>query len=112
MDIEFIPKMRGGKDRGSTFHKIDSKIEESIKAKRRADLEAMSQEEKIDNHFTAILPEIPKTKKGIDKAIEGYIKEMTPDKDKGDELLGNLGFYDLGEDIEEGDWTKRAKYLR
>jgi len=37
---------------------------------------------------------------------------MTPDKDKGDELLGNLGFYDLGEDIEEGDWTKRAKYLR
>jgi hypothetical protein len=69
MNIEFIPKMRGGKDRFSTFYKISSKIEESIKAKRRADLEAMSQEEKIDNHYTAILPEIPKTKKGINKAI-------------------------------------------
>jgi len=112
MNIEFIPKLRGGKDRGSTYKKMKFKIEESIRTKRRADLEAMSQEEKIDNHYTAILPEIPKTKKGIDKAIEGYIKEMTPEKDKGDELLGNLGFYDLGEDLEEGDWTIRAKYLR
>jgi len=112
MDIEFIPKLRGGKDRTSTFDKFMFKIEESIKAKRRADLEAMSQEEKIDNHYTAILPDIPKTKKGIDKAIDSYIKEMTPETDNGEELLEYLGFYDIGEDIEEGDWTKRAKYLR
>lgn len=112
MDIEFIPKLRGGKDRTSTFDKFMFKIEESIKAKRRADLEAMSQEEKIDNHYTAILPDIPKTKKGIDKAIDSYIKEMTPETDNGEELLEYLGFYDIGEDIEEGDWTKRANYLR
>jgi len=37
MDIEFIPKLRGGKDRASTFDKFMFKIEESIKAKRRAD---------------------------------------------------------------------------
>jgi len=109
---ELIPKLRGVNDRLSTFNKIEFKIEESIKAKRRSDLEAMSQEEKIDNHYTAILPDIPKTKKGIDKAIDSYIKEMTPETDNGEELLEYLGFYDIGEDIEEGDWTKRAKYLR
>ena len=112
MNIEFIPKLRGGKDRASTFDKFMFKIEESIKAKRRADLEAMSQEDKIYNHYTAILPEIPKTKKGIDKAIDVFINDFTPDNDNGDELLGSLGFFDIGEDIEEGDWTKRAKYLR
>ena len=112
MDIEFIPKMRGGKDRVSTIYKIGSKIEESIKAKRRAELEAMGQEEKINNHYTAILPEIPKTKKGIDKAIEEFIKDMKPEKDNGEELLEYLCFYDIGEDIEEGIWTIRAKYLR
>ena len=112
MDIEFIPKLRGGKDRASTFDKFMFKIEESIKAKRRADLEAMSQEEKIANHYTAIRQEIPKTKKGIDKAIDVFINDFTPDNDNGDELLGYLGFFDIGEDIEEGDWTKRAKYLR
>ena len=112
MNIEFIPKLRGGKDRESTFDKFMFKIEESIKAKRRADLEAMSLEEKIDNHYTAILPEIPKTKKGLDKAIDVFINNLTPDTDNGEELLEFLGFYDIGEDIEEGDHTIRAKYLR
>lgn len=112
MDIEFIPKMRGGKDRVSTIYKIGSKIEESIKAKRRAELEAMSQEEKINNHYTAILPEIPKTKKGIDKAIDVFINDHTPETDNGEELLEYLGFYDIGEGIDEGDWTIRAMYLR
>ena len=112
MNIEFIPKLRGGNDRLSTFNKIEFKIEESIKAKRRADLEAMSQEEKIDNHYTAILPEIPKTKKGIEKAIDVFINDFTPDTDNGEELLENLGFYDLGAELEARDWTKRAKYLR
>ena len=112
MDIEFIPKIRGGKDRLSTFNKIEFKIEDSIKAKRRADLEAMSQEDKIDNHYTAILPEIPKTKKGIDKAIDVFINDHTPETDNGEELLEYLGFYDIGEGIDEGDWTIRAMYLR
>ena len=112
MNIEFIPKIRGGKDRLSTFNKIEFKIEDSIKAKRRADLEAMSQEDKIDNHYTAILPEIPKTKKGIDKAIDVFINDFTPDTDSGENLLEYLGFYDIGEGIEEGDHTIRAMYLR
>lgn len=112
MNIEFIPKIRGGKDRLSTFNKIEFKIEDSIKAKRRADLEAMSQEDKIDNHYTAILPEIPKTKKGIDKAIDVFINDHTPETDNGEELLEYLGFYDIGEGIDEGDWTIRAMYLR
>ena len=112
MDIEFIPKLRGYKDRLSTLNKIEFKIEESIKAKRRADLEAMSLEENIYNHYTAILPEIPKTKKGIDKAIDVFIKDFTPDTDNGEELLEYLGFYDIGEGIDEGDHTIRAKYLR
>lgn len=112
MDIEFIPKLRGGKDRASLFDKVIFKLEESIKAKRRADLEAMSQEEKEGNHYVAIEPEIPKTKKGIDKAIEKFIKDMELEKDNGEELLEYLGFYDIGEGIEEGDWTIRAKYLR
>ena len=112
MDIEFIPKIRGGKYRLSTFNKIEFKIEDSIKAKRRADLEAMSQEDKIDNHYTAILPEIPKTKKGIDKAIDVFINDFTPDTDSGENLLEYLGFYDIGEGIEEGDHTIRAMYLR
>jgi len=112
MDIEFIPKIRGGKDRVATLKKIEFKIEDSIKAKRRADLEAMSQEDKIDNHYTAILPEIPKTKKGIDKAIDTFINDFTPDTDNGEELLEYLGFYDIGEDIEEGDHTIRAKHFR
>ena len=109
---ELIPKLRGVNDRLSTFNKIEFKIEESIKAKRRADLEAMSQEEKIDNHYTAILPEIPKTKKGIDKAIDVFINDFTPDTDSGENLLEYLGFYDIGEGIDEGDHTIRAKYLR
>ena len=112
MDIEFIPKIRGYKDRLSTLNKIEFKIEESIKAKRRADFEAMSLEEKINNHYTAILPEIPKTKKGIDKAIDVFINDHTPDTDNGEELLVYLSFYEIGEDIEEGDHTIRAKYLR
>ena len=112
MNIEFIPKIRGGKDRLSTFNKIEFKIEDSIKAKRRADLEAMSQEDKIDNHYTAILPEIPKTKKGIDKAIDVFINDHTPETDNGEELLEYLGFYDIREGIDGGDWTIRAMYLR
>lgn len=112
MDIEFIPKIKRRRDRATTFKKLELKIEESIRAKRRAEVEAMSQEDKIDNHYTAILPEIPKTKKGIDKAIDVFINDFTTGIDNGEELLYFLGFYDLGEDIEEGDWTTRAKYLR
>jgi len=72
----------------------------------------MSQEDKIDNHYTAILPEIPKTKKGIDKAIDVFINDFTPDTDSGENLLEYLGFYYIGEGIEEGDHTIRAMYLR
>lgn len=112
MEIEFIPKLRGYKDRLSTLNKIEFKIEDSIKAKRRADLEAMSQEDKIANCYTAILPDVPKTKKGIDKAIDVFINDHTPETDNGEELLEYLGFYDIGEGIDEGDWTIRAMYLR
>lgn len=112
MDIDFIPKLRKGQDRAVVFDKIDAIIQDRITAKAKAKLEAMSLEELKDNHYTAILPEIPKTKKGIDKAIEKFIKDMQPEKDNGEEVLEYLGFYDIGEGIEEGDWTIRAKYLR
>ena len=112
MDIEFIPKLRKGQDRAVVFDKIEAIIQDSIAAKAKAKLEAMSLEDLKDNHYTAILPEIPKTKKGIDKAIEEFIKDMQPEKDNGEELLEYLGFYDMGAGIEEGDWTIRAKYLR
>ena len=112
MDIEFIPKIKRRRDRASTLKKLELKIEESIRAKRRAELETMSQEDKRAEHLTAILPEIPKTKKGIDKAIDVFINDFNPDTDNGEELLFFLRFFDLGEDIEEGDWTIRAKYLR
>ena len=112
MDIEFIPKIKRRRDRASTLKKLELKIEESIRAKRRAELETMSQEDKRAEHLTAIHPEIPKTKKGIDKAIDVFINDFNPDTDNGEELLFFLRFFDLGEDIEEGDWTIRAKYLR
>ena len=105
MDIDFIPKLRKGQDRAVVFDKIDAIIQDRITAKAKAKLEAMSLEELKDNHYTAILPEIPKTKKGIDKAIEKFIKDMQPEKDNGEEVLEYLGFYDIGEGIEEGDWT-------
>ncbi len=112
MSLEFIPKMRNDKDRDGLYFKMLFKIEESIRERTKAEIKAMTLDRLKDNYYTAILPEIPKTKKGIDKAIEEFIKDMRPDKDNGEELLMFLGFYDLGDKIEEGDWTKGGKYLR
>lgn len=110
MSIEFIPKMRGENKRSALYDQVRDIIAESIRVRKTAEIKAMSLEDMKANHLTAILPEIPKTKKGIDKAIEDFIKDMRPDKDNGEELLEFLGFYD--DKIEEGDLNKRAKHLR
>ena len=95
MSLEFIPKMRGDKDRSAIYDQIRDIVAESIRERKTAEIKAMSLEDMKANHLTAILPEIPKTKKGIDKAIEDFIKDMRPDKDNGEELLEYLGFNDL-----------------
>ena len=112
MSIDFIPKMRGENKRSALYDQVRDIIAESIRVRKTAEIKAMSLEEMKANHITAILPEIPKTKKGIDKSIEDFIKEMRPDKDNGEELLEFLGFYDFGDKTEEGDRNKRAKHLR
>lgn len=112
MNITFTPEFIGAKERSSIQEKMETKIEESIKTKRIAELEAMSQEDKVQNHYVAITPEIPKTKKDIDKAIDLFIKDFTPDEDNGEELLQWLDFYDIGEGIVDTDKAKASKYLR
>ena len=111
MSLEFIPKMRGDKDRSAIYDQIRDIVAESIRERKTAEIKAMSLEDMKANHLTAILPEIPKTKKGIDKAIEDFIKDMRPDKDNGEELLEYLGFNDLN-NTEGGAWAKGAKYFR
>ena len=112
MDIEFIPKLRGGNDRSSTWDKMMSKIEDSLKVKRKATVEAMSQEDKIANCLFPSFPEIPKTKKGIEKAIDKFINERQPDKDNGKKLIDWFGFYGYEKNPEEEDWTIRIEYLK
>ncbi len=42
----------------------------------------MSQEDKERNHYVAMEPEIPKTKKGIEKAIDKFIADLNPLEDE------------------------------
>jgi hypothetical protein len=115
MDIEFIPKLRGGEDRINAFHIIEARILESLEAKQKAKLDAMSIEELKENHYTANLPEIPKAKKDIDKAIDLFIEKMEPDKDNGEELLYYFYMWDIQEDIDNIELTEsyyRAKEMK
>ena len=91
MDIEFKPKFS---NRATKLQALREVITASIKDKLQAELNAMSLEEKLDNHYLPITPEIPKTKKGIEKALDEFINDYTPLEDKGEELLSCLGFYD------------------
>lgn len=91
METEFIPK----------FSNIDSKsnalrflIETSIKDKLLKEVEEMSLEEKNENLYLPIQPEIPKTKKGIEKAIDKVIADSMPLEDGGEGLLESLSFFD------------------
>lgn len=79
MDIKFIPKIRVPKERAELYKKLKDLIEDSLKNKTIAELEAMSEQDKIDNHYLPITPEIPKTKKGIEKAIDEFINDFNPE---------------------------------
>jgi hypothetical protein len=91
MDIEFKPKFSNFKSKLKALRDI---ITGSIKDKLQDELNAMSQEELVDNHYLPITPDIPKTKKGIEKALDEFISSFTPLEDKGEELLSYLGYYD------------------
>ena len=91
METEFTPKFsnRTGKSKA-----LMSLIQSSIEAELMKEVEAMSQEEKEGNHYVAIEPEIPKTKKGIEKAIDKFIADFSPLEDEAEELLSVLGVFD------------------
>lgn len=90
MDMDFIPKIRLPKERGELWNKLKDLIENSLKSKAIAELEAMSEQDKIDCHFLPFTPEIPKTKKNIEKAIDEFINDFNPEKDNSEELLEYL----------------------
>ena len=91
METEFIPKFS---NKSSKSKALMSLIQSSIEAELMKEVEAMSQEEKEGNHYVAIEPEIPKTKKGIEKAIDKFIADFSPLEDEAEELLSFLGFFD------------------
>jgi hypothetical protein len=91
MITEFTPKFSNKTDKSKALHFL---IQSSIEAKLMKEVEAMSQEDKERNHYVAMEPEIPKTKKGIEKAIDKFIADFNPLEDEAEELLCCLGFYD------------------
>ena len=91
MKTEFIPKFSNRTGKSKALHSL---IESSVMAKLLREVEEMSLEEKEGNLYIAIEPEIPKTKKGIEKAIDKFIADFTPLEDEAEELLSFLGFYD------------------
>lgn len=91
MKTEFIPKFSNRTGKRKALHSL---IESSIMAKLLREVEEMSLEEKEGNHYIAIEPEIPKTKKGIEKAIDKFIADFSPLEDEAEELLSFLGFFD------------------
>ena len=91
MITEFTPKFSNRAGKSKALHFL---IQSSIEAKLMKEVEAMSQEDKERNHYVAMEPEIPKTKKGIEKAIDKFIADFNPLEDEAEELLSFLGFYD------------------
>jgi len=91
MEREYMPNFGNQKDKLIALNRI---IKASITKKLIAEVEAMSQEDKLENYYLPITPEIPKTKKGIEKAIDTFINDFSPLEDNGEELLSYLGFYD------------------
>ncbi len=91
MKTEFIPKFSNRTGKSKALHSL---IESSVMAKLLREVEEMSLEEKEGNHYIAIEPEIPKTKKGIEKAIDKFIADFSHLEDEAEELLSFLGFFD------------------
>jgi hypothetical protein len=91
MEREYLPNFGNKKEK---LIALDRLIKASITKKLIAEVEAMSQEDKLGDHYLSITPEIPKTKKGIEKAIDTFINDFSPLEDNGEELLSYLGFYD------------------
>jgi hypothetical protein len=102
MEREFILKFS---NKGQKSEALTSLIKTSIKGKLIKEVAEKSQEEKEDNHYVPIEPEIPKSKKGIEKAIDKFIADFSPLEDEAEELLSFLGFYD-----EEPPYNKKPLY--
>jgi len=102
METEFTPKFSNKSSKGKALMSL---IQSSIEAELMKEVEGMSQEEKEGNHYVAIEPEIPKTKKGIEKAIDKFIADFSPLEDEAEELLSFLGFYD-----EEPPYNEKPLY--
>ena len=102
MKTEFIPKFSNRTGKSKALHSL---IESSVMAKLLREVEEMSLEEKEGNLYIAIEPEIPKTKKGIEKAIDKFIADFSPLEDEAEELLSFLGFYD-----EEPPYNEKPLY--
>ncbi len=91
MEIEIKPVISSI---DSKQKKLDELIKSSIESKLLAGVEATSQEEKLENHYLPIEPEIPKAKKDIDKAIDEFINDFQNKEDRGAELLEYLNYWD------------------
>lgn len=91
METEIKPVIGSLKDKAKRLQEL---IKSSIESKLLAGVEATSQEEKLENHYLPIEPEIPKVKKDIDKAIDTFINDFQNKEDRGAELLGYLNYWD------------------
>lgn len=91
MEIEIKPVI-GSRD--NKRKKLAELIKSSIESKLLAGVEATSQEEKLENHYLPIEPEIPKAKKDIDKAIDEFINDFQNKEDRGAEMLEYLNYWD------------------
>lgn len=102
METEFIPKFSNKRQKSEA---LTSLIKASIKSKLIKEVAEMSQEEKESNYYIPIEVETPKSKKGIEKAIDRFIADFSPLEDEAEELLSFLGFYD-----EEPPYNEKPLY--
>ena len=91
METEIKPVIGSLKGKAKRLQEL---IRSSIESKLLAEVEDMSQEEKLKNHYLPIEPEIPKAKRDIDKAIDTFINDFQNKEDRGAELLEYLNYWD------------------
>jgi len=91
METEIKPVIGSLKGKAKRLQEL---IRSSIESKLLAEVEDMSQEEKLKNHYLPIELEIPKAKRDIDKAIDTFINDFQNKEDRGAELLEYLNYWD------------------
>ena len=91
METEIKPVIGSLKGKAKRLQEL---IRSSIKSKLLAEVEDMSQEEKLKNHYLPIEPEIHKAKRDIDTARDTFINDFQNKEDRGAELLEYLNYWD------------------